>query len=64
MHSIFTQTDENPVIAAVRSSTLVDVALLSNINTIFMMGGTLSEAQDITRRVHDARSEERRVGKE
>ncbi len=54
MHSIFTQTDENPVIAAVRSSTLVDVALRSNINTIFMMGGTLSEAQDITRRVHDA----------
>ncbi len=45
---------EAPVIAAVRESRHVDAALKSPVRALFMMGGSLSEAADITRKAHGA----------
>jgi len=54
MHPLFDTTRSHPVIAAVRTAADVNTALESNIATIFMIGGNISEVRDITRRVHDA----------
>ncbi|WP_461209441.1 glycerol-3-phosphate responsive antiterminator [Desulfocurvus sp. DL9XJH121] len=53
MHPLFATTRTNPVIAAVRDSSHLDAALDSEIRVIFMMGGTLSEARDLTKRTHE-----------
>lgn len=54
MHPLFATTTSHPVIAAARNASDVNEALRSNIAVIFMIGGSISEIRDITRRTHDA----------
>ncbi len=54
MEKILMATRSHPIIAAVRDAADVDRALASPVTTIFMMGGSISEVRDITRRTHEA----------
>ena len=54
MESILKLLKSNPVIAAVRDTQLIDTALDSDVQVIFMMGGQLSRIREVTARVREA----------
>ncbi|THB66251.1 MAG: glycerol-3-phosphate responsive antiterminator [Desulfovibrio sp.] len=54
MKAVFNELETHPVIAAVRESAHVNAALDSPVRMIFLMGGSLSELEAITRKARRA----------